>query len=150
MVTKPGMLDHCVLGDSIYPTLPWQCLSEETLKAVGPFYLLSTPGKVKYPTQMGRPNLSSTPQLWNIPVSALEWVVWSIPITCILVWPTSWIPAVGGLIVCVCVCVWVCVSEDMSPYCSAHDEWLIMILACMSGTMMPTLCQILVVTQWPN
>ena len=20
---------------------------------------------------------------------------------------------------------WVCVSEDMSPYCSAHDEWLI-------------------------
>ena len=20
----------------------------------------------------------------------------------------------------------VCVSEDMSPYCSAHDEWLIM------------------------
>ena len=26
------------------------------------------------------------------------------------------------LIVCVCVCV----SGDMSPYCSAHDEWLIM------------------------
>ena len=40
-------------------------------------------------------------------------------------------------------------SEDMSPYCSAHDEWLIMKL-CMyvdSGTMMPTMCQILVVTQ---
>ena len=43
----------------------------------------------------------------------------------------------GGLVnLCVCVCVWVggragvracvCVSEDMSPYCSAHDEWLIM------------------------
>ena len=32
---------------------------------------------------------------------------------------------VGGW-VCVCVvCVCVCVSGDMSPYCSAHDEWLI-------------------------
>ena len=40
----------------------------------------------------------------------------------ILVWPTSWTPAVGGLF----VSVWVCVSADMSPYCSAHDEWLIM------------------------
>ena len=27
----------------------------------------------------------------------------------ILVWPTSWTPAVGGLIVLVCVCVCVCV-----------------------------------------
>ena len=27
-----------------------QCLSEETLKAVGPFYLVSMPGEVKYPT----------------------------------------------------------------------------------------------------
>ena len=27
---------------------------------------------------------------------------------------------------CVCVCVCVCVSGDMSPYCSAHEEWLIM------------------------
>ena len=24
------------------------------------------------------------------------------------------------------ICVWVSLSEDMSPYCSAHDEWLIM------------------------
>ena len=32
-------------------------------------------------------------------------------------------------------------SEDMSPYCSAHDQW--------PGTMMPTMCQILVVTQLP-
>ena len=61
----------------------------------------------------------------------------------ILVWSTCRTPAVGGLI----VCEWVCVSEDMSPYCSAHDEWN---FACMSGTMMPTMCQILVVTQWPN
>ena len=28
-----------------------QCLSEETLKAVGPFYLVPMPGEVKYPTQ---------------------------------------------------------------------------------------------------
>ena len=27
------------------------CLSEETLKAVGPFYLVSIPGEVKDPTQ---------------------------------------------------------------------------------------------------
>ena len=27
-----------------------QCLSDETLKAVGPFYLVSMPGEVKYPT----------------------------------------------------------------------------------------------------
>ena len=27
---------------------------------------------------------------------------------------------------CVSVSEWVCVSEDMLPYCSAHDEWLIM------------------------
>ena len=40
-----------------------------------------------------------------------------------------------------------CVSADMSPYCSAHDEWLNMKRYNMSGTMMPTMCQILVVTQ---
>ena len=44
-----------------------------------------------------------------------------------MVWPTSWTPAFGGLIVCVCV------SEDMSPYCSAHDEWLIMKLCTYVG-----------------
>ena len=27
------------------------CLSDDTLKAVGPFYLVSMPGEVKYPTQ---------------------------------------------------------------------------------------------------
>ena len=27
------------------------CLSDKTLKAVGPFYLVSMPGEVKYPTQ---------------------------------------------------------------------------------------------------
>ena len=44
----------------------------------------------------------------------------------ILVWPTSWTPAVGCLIVCACV------SEDMSPYCSAH-EWLIIKLCMYVG-----------------
>ena len=27
------------------------CLSDETLKAIGPFYMVSMPGEVKYPTQ---------------------------------------------------------------------------------------------------
>ena len=27
------------------------CISDETLKTVGPFYLVSMPGEVKYPTQ---------------------------------------------------------------------------------------------------
>ena len=35
-----------------------RCLSEETLKAVGPFYLVSMPGEVKYPTSL---HLSWTP-----------------------------------------------------------------------------------------
>ena len=47
----------------------------------------------------------------------------------LLVWPTSWTPAVGGLF----VCEWVCVSADMSPYCTAHDEWLIMKLCMYVG-----------------
>ena len=58
--------------------------------------------------------------------------------TCILVkvipvWPTSWTPAVGGLFVCECVSVYESVSADMSPYCSAHDEWLIMKLCMYVG-----------------
>ena len=62
----------------------------------------------------------------------------------ILVCPTCRTPAVGGLIVCECVCV----SEDMSPYYSAHDEWLIMKLCMYVGYhMMPTKCQNLVVTK---
>ena len=31
-------------------TPPCQCLSDETLKAVGPFYMVSMPGEVKDPT----------------------------------------------------------------------------------------------------
>ena len=38
-------------GTLAIPSAPLcQCLSEETLKAVGPFYLVSMPGEVKYPT----------------------------------------------------------------------------------------------------
>ena len=59
-----------------------------------------------------------------------------------------------------CVSECICVSADMLPYCSAHDEWLIMKLwyvryntannmstFSMSGTILPTTCQILVVIQ---
>ena len=43
-------------GNSVYRTLPGvtECLSEETIKAVGPFYLVSMPVEVKYPTQEGK------------------------------------------------------------------------------------------------
>ena len=33
-------------------TLLCECLSDETLKAVGPFYLVSMPGEVKDPTSL--------------------------------------------------------------------------------------------------
>ena len=42
-----------------------------------------------------------------------------------LYWPNSWTPAVGGLI----MCEW----DNMSPYCSAQDEWLIMKLCMYVG-----------------
>ena len=48
-----------------------------------------------------------------------------------MVWPTSWIPAVGGLIVCEFVCPQTC--QILSHYCSAHDEWLIMKLCMYVG-----------------
>ena len=36
---------------------------------------------------------------------------------------------------CVCACVraCVCVSEEMPPYCSAHDDWFIMKLCMYVG-----------------
>ena len=51
---RDGFETHC--GQLRFGTLaipftpPCQYLSEETLKAVGPFYLVSMPGEVKYPT----------------------------------------------------------------------------------------------------
>ena len=43
-----GKLRFTTLANLFTPLC--QCLSEETLKAVGPFYLVSMPGEVKYPT----------------------------------------------------------------------------------------------------
>ena len=53
----PGFESHCAklfaseLWQFGIPAIPFtplcQCLSEETLKAVGPFYLVSMPGEVK-------------------------------------------------------------------------------------------------------
>ena len=39
----------------------------------------------------------------------------------ILVWTTSWTPAIGGLF----VCVYVCESEVMTPYYSVHNPILL-------------------------
>ena len=40
------------LGNSVYPTLPVSFGGDTKLvKAVGPFYLVSMPKEVKYPTQ---------------------------------------------------------------------------------------------------
>ena len=51
---RVGFESHCRklrFGTLAIPFTPLcQCLSEETLKAVGPFYLVSMPGEVKYPT----------------------------------------------------------------------------------------------------
>ena len=48
-----GLEYHCgklCFGTLAIPFTPLcQCLSEETLKAVGPFYLVSMPGKYKIP-----------------------------------------------------------------------------------------------------
>ena len=40
------------LGSFVHPT--FACLSEEPLKAGGPFFLVSMPGEVKNPTQGGK------------------------------------------------------------------------------------------------
>ena len=40
-------------GNSIFPA--FQCLSEEILKAVGPFYLVSMPLEGKHPTSLHKP-----------------------------------------------------------------------------------------------
>ena len=53
----PGFESRCGnlirFGTLAIPFTPLcQCLSEETLKTVGPFYLVSMPGEVKYPTSL--------------------------------------------------------------------------------------------------
>ena len=52
--------------------------------------------------------------------------MYTLHIDFILILVTSRTPAIGGLFVCECVSECVCVSADISPYCSAHGEWLIM------------------------
>ena len=53
-MVRDGFESHC--GHLRFGTLsipftpPCECLSEETLKTVGPFYLVSMPGEVKDPT----------------------------------------------------------------------------------------------------
>ena len=56
--SRPGSVKKTFrFGTSAIPfTLLCQCLSDETVKAVGPFYLVSMPGEVKDPT---------SPQ-WNV------------------------------------------------------------------------------------
>ena len=46
------------------------------------------------------------------------------------------------LVVYLCVSECICVSADMLPYCSAHDD---VSTFSMSGTILPTMCDILVV-----
>ena len=46
----PTQCQFCVLYPVDVTHMAGQCLSEETLKAVGPFYLVSMPGEVKNPT----------------------------------------------------------------------------------------------------
>ena len=49
------LLRQLPFGTLANPVTPLcQCLSEETLKAVGHFYLVSMPGEVKDPTQGGK------------------------------------------------------------------------------------------------
>ena len=47
---RTGWGEDCDPSETTLCDLPCQCLSEETLKDVGPFYLVSMPGEVKYPT----------------------------------------------------------------------------------------------------
>ena len=54
------------------------------------------------------------------------------------------------LVVYLSVSECICVSTHMLPYCSAHDEWLIMKLlqVCrVQITILPTMCHIFVVIQ---
>ncbi len=54
---NPRVWDHLFSPRIDQSNLPFRsphislCLSEETLKAGGPFYLVSMPGEIKYPTQ---------------------------------------------------------------------------------------------------
>ena len=49
--SSPTLVKKILFGTLAIPFTPLcQCLSDETVKAVGPFCLVSMPGEVKYPT----------------------------------------------------------------------------------------------------
>ena len=49
--SSPTSVNTFLFGTLAIPFTPLcQCLSDETLNAVGPFYLVHMPGEVKYPT----------------------------------------------------------------------------------------------------
>ena len=49
--SSPTSVKSFLFGTLAIPfTPPCQCLSDERVKCVGPFYLVSMPGEVKYPT----------------------------------------------------------------------------------------------------
>ena len=85
------------------------------------------------------------------------WCKWWInAIVTILYWYGQLVgqPAVV-LYLCVCVCACACACVCVCPGTCRHiarrmmNGWL-WNFACMSGTILPTMCQIFVVTQWPN
>ena len=74
-----------------------------------------------------------------------------------LAWPATWTFPLTAHAPRKRSIVWVCecVSESVCPWTCCHiarrtmNGWL-WNFACMSSTMMPTMCQILMMTQWPN
>ena len=48
--SNPATATYVCFGTLAIPTPFCRCLSDEILKAVGPFYLVSMPAEVKYPT----------------------------------------------------------------------------------------------------
>ena len=50
MVRVPLSVKTFLFGTLAIPFTPLECLSDETVKAVGAFYLVSMPGEVKDPT----------------------------------------------------------------------------------------------------
>ena len=81
-------------GNSVYPAFKaalCQCLSEETLKAVGPFYLVSILGEVKDPTSLhwkcvacrGPPNpLLDTSSWTTLEISLKTFVCYPVNMMC--------------------------------------------------------------------
>ena len=71
----------------------------------------------------------------------VAWKSWHLFCKRILVWPTSWTASCTTLKLCVCVCV--CVYPGTCRHIARRmmNGWL-WNFACMSGTILPTMCQI--------